>query len=139
MMYGVTFSRQILDICTKMDIFSRGDQIRQQRADSDMLYAYFFGHKDMTGIMKEIISNLPPNIPPKMMSTLRKASTHNTRLPQLFVLLFGLWTDCVKVPNCPMRAEKFMSKLNTECMKMLTGEYVNISDFITNTLTEYII
>ena len=127
------------DDVTKMDIFSRADRIRQQRADSDTLYAYLFGHNDMTDIMKQIISNLPPDLPPKMLSTLKRASTHNTRLPQLFVLLFGLWTDCVQVPSCPMRAEKFMSKLDTECIKMLTGEYVNISDFITNTLTEYII
>jgi hypothetical protein len=122
-----------------MDIFSRGDQIRQKRADSDVLYAYLFGHKDMSGIMRKIIRNLPPDIPPEMMSTLRKASTHSTRLPQLFVLLFGLWTECVQVPSCPMRGEKFRKQLDIECMKMLTGEYVNISDFITNTLTEYLI
>jgi|TARA_B110001452_G_scaffold267615_1_gene278487 hypothetical protein len=122
-----------------MDIFTRGDQIRQTRADSDMLFAYLFGHKDMSTVMNDIIQNLPPNIPVDMVATLKKASTHNTRLPQLFVLLFGIWTKSVHVQSCPMRNEKFTKQLDIECMKMLTGEYVNINEFITNTLTEYLI
>ena len=121
-----------------MDVFSRADRIRQKRADSDMLYAYLFGHKELSGVMSQLLDNVP-EIPVEMRATLQKASTHNTRLPQLFVLLFGLWTDCVQIPMCPMRGERFMQKLDRECMKMLTGSYVNINDFITNTLTEYII
>jgi len=122
-----------------MDIFSRADQIRQKTADSDLLYAYLFGHKDLSGVMKEIIQNLPADIPVHMLSTLQKAANHHTRLPQIFVLLFGIWTEAVQVQSCPMRSEKFIKQLDIECTKMLTGEYVNISEFITNTLTEYLI
>ena len=104
-----------------------------------MLYAYLFGHRDMSGVMQEIVQTLPADIPVYMMSTLRKAAQHNTRLPQLFVLLFGIWTEVVQVRSCPMRGEKFKKQLDIECTKMLTGEYVNISEFITNTLTEYLI
>tara|TARA_B110000261_G_scaffold164352_1_gene213507 strand:- start:3208 stop:3486 length:279 start_codon:yes stop_codon:yes gene_type:complete len=92
----------------------------------------------MSTVMTQLVDNIPA-IPIEMRATIEKASTHTTRLPQLFVLLFGIWTNCIQIPMCPMRGERFMQKLDKECMKMLTGSYVNINDFITNTLTEYII
>jgi hypothetical protein len=122
-----------------MDIFSRGDVICQKRADSDLLYAYFFGHCDMAPAMQKILCNLEKHdLSDQMKSTLRKAATHNTRTPMLFVLLFGLWCG-VKIEGCPMRSEKFVAVLDRECVKMVTGEYVNINDFVTNVLTEYLI
>lgn len=122
-----------------MDIFSRGDIIRQKRADSDLMYAYFFGHRDMTPAMQNILQEIEKyNISDSMKSTLRKAATHNTRIPLLFILLFGLWCG-VKVDGCPMRSEKFVAVLNRECVKLITGKYVNINDFVTNVLTEYLI
>ena len=124
--------------CT-MDIFSRGDIIRQKRADSDLMYAYFFGHRDMSTVTQHILKEVEKyNLSDSMVSTLRKAATHTTRIPVLFIFLFGLWCG-IKVDGCPMRSEKFVAVLNRECIKMITGKYVNINDFVTNLLTEYLI
>ena len=123
----------------EMDIFTRSDAISQKRADSDLLYAYFFGHKDMSPAMQKILLELDRHdLSDQMRSTLRKAATHSTRTPMLFVLLIGLWCG-VQIEGCPMRSEKFVAVLDRECVKMITGEYVNINDFVTNVLTEYLI
>jgi len=70
---------------------------------------------------------------------LNKAATHHSRIPVLFVFLFGLWNKSVSVSSCPLRSEKFEATLDKQCIKMVVGEYVNINDFVTDTLTEYII
>lgn len=122
-----------------MDLFTRGDAIRQTRADSDALYAYFFGHCDLTPAMQNILQDLEKHdISDHMMSTLRKAATHNARTPMLFILIIGLWCG-VEIDGCPMRSEKFTAIIDRECIKMITGKYVNINDFVTNVLTEYLI
>jgi len=122
-----------------MDIFSRADVHRQNRADSDLIYAYFFGHRDMSPVMQRILSELDSyDLSDHMMSIMRRAATHDTRTPMLFLLIMGMWCG-VKVEGCPLRSEKFAAVLDNECVKMVTGKYVNINEFINNVLTEYII
>jgi hypothetical protein len=127
------------DKCYKMDIFSRADALRQKRADSDLIYAYFFGHRDMSPVMQRILVELDNyDLSEHMRSVLRSAATHDTRVPMLFLLIMGMWCG-VTVEGCPLRSEKFTAVLDTECVKMVTGKYVNINDFVTNVLTEYLI
>lgn len=122
------------------DIFTKCDIIRQKRADSDPLFAYFFGHRCTDDVMQTIVASLDSfDIPPRMKQTLVRASTDEKRTPMLFVMLFGLWIGAVDIAGCPLRSEKFKEVLERECYKMITGEYVNIHDFVTNTLTEYLI
>lgn len=126
-------------VCHTMDIFSRADAHRQKRADSDLIYAYFFGHRDMSPIMQRILLELENHdLSEHMLSVIKKATTHDTRTPMLFLMIMGMWCG-IKVEGCPMRSEKFASVLDTECIKMITGKYVNINDFVTNVLTEYLI
>ena len=123
-----------------MDIFSQCDSIRQSRSDSDELYGYLFGQRDMTDVMATIVADLANyNLSDRMIATLNKAATHHSRIPVLFVFLFGLWNKSVSVSSCPLRSEKFEATLDKQCIKMVVGEYVNINDFVTDTLTEYII
>jgi len=125
---------------SQMDIFSQCDSIRQLRSDSDELYGYLFGQRDMTDVMATIVADLANyNLSDRMIATLTKAATHHSRIPVLFVFLFGLWNKSVSVSSCPLRSEKFEATLDKQCIKMVVGEYVNINDFVTDTLTEYII
>jgi len=125
---------------SQMDIFSQCDSIRQSRSDSDELYGYLFGQRDMTDVMATIVADLANyNLSDRMIATLNKAATHHSRIPVLFVFLFGLWNKSVSVSSCPLRSEKFEATLDKQCIKMVVGEYVNINDFVTDTLTEYII
>jgi hypothetical protein len=64
-----------------MDIFSRADALRQKRADSDLIYAYFFGHRDMSPVMQRILVELDNyDLSEHMRSVLRSAATHDTRV-----------------------------------------------------------
>ena len=122
-----------------MSIFERSDLFLQQTADNDPAYAYFLGHRVMDNVMSELQQSLTKyKLTASMRTTLNKACTGN-RMSKLCMLLFAIWLEDVTVSGNPRRFEKFPALLNNECNKMLHGKYVNIHDFVNNTITLYII
>jgi len=122
-----------------MSTFERSDQFLQSTADSDAVYAYFLGHRVMDDVMLEIQQSLTKyKLTASMHDTLNKACIGD-RMSKLFMLLFAMWLGDIQISGNPRRYEKFPALLNEECTKMLRGKYVNIHDFINNTITLYII
>jgi hypothetical protein len=122
-----------------MSTFERSDQFLQKTADNDAVYAYLLGHRVMDDVMLEIQQSLTKyKLTASMHDTLNKACIGD-RMSKLFMLLFAMWLGDVQISGNPRRCEKFPALLNEECTKMLRGKYVNIHDFINNTITLYII
>jgi len=130
---------QITRHVATMTTFERSDIFLQTAADSDAAYAYFLGHRVLDDVMVAVQESLLQyKLTTDMRATLNKAC-NGERIPKLFMLLVAFWLGDVQITGNPRRMEKFPALLNSECDKMLHGQYVNIHDFVNNTITLYII
>lgn len=122
-----------------MSIFLRYDQINQKKADTDILFAYLLGHRVLDAVMEEIVESLAKyNFNSSIQKTLTEAC-RGDRLTKLCMLLVALWMGDVQLESNPIRGEKFQEVLNVECNKMINGHHVNIHEFVSQAIIEYLI
>lgn len=117
----------------------RYDQINQKKADTDILFAYLLGHRVLDTVMSEVADSLTKY---QFNSSIHRTLTdacQGDRLSKLCMLLVALWMQDITVESNPIRGDKFQEVLNVECEKMINGQYVNIHEFVSQTIVEYLI
>ena len=123
--------------------FSAKEAMHQQEADEDHLYAIFFGHASMQPDIDAIYEHLMKlKLEKRYEDVLIKVQASHNRMPKLAMILFALWL-CPELKlekgSNPMRSEPFLANIQRACMEMLEGKHLSLQDFVTNTLTDYIV
>ena len=123
--------------------FDQKHEMEEREAQEDELYGMFMGYNDLDPLVEKICIYFEEQpLEPRYKKIIQQVRETQHRMPKLALILFAIWLcpelEIGKAAQ-PRRFEPFEAGIQTICMNILKGKFLSIQEFVTNSITDYLV